>query len=78
VQKPLWDDNPSLKDFLGFDAVLAPVRAALATRDVDPLTIGIQSPSGGGKSTLQDLLATGLERVGRSLETGQSGYRFAR
>ena len=58
---PLWDDNPSLEDLLGFDAVLAPIRAALAARDVDPLTIGIQSPWGGGKSTLLELLAKGLE-----------------
>ena len=58
---PLWDDNPSVEDLLGFDAVLEPIRAALAARDVDPLTIGIQSPWGGGKSTLLELLAAGLK-----------------
>jgi KAP family P-loop domain len=53
---PLWDDNPSIEDFLGFDAVIAPILAALATPEVDPLTIGIQSPWGGGKSTVLELL----------------------
>lgn len=58
----IWDDNPSLEDFLGFDAVIAPIRSALATKHVDPLTIGIQSPWGGGKSTLLELLEKSLAR----------------
>lgn len=32
----LWDDNPSAIDLLGFDAVVAPVLAAIATPDLDP------------------------------------------
>jgi hypothetical protein len=56
----IWDDNPSLDDLLGFDAVIAPIRSALASEHVDPLTIGIQSPWGGGKSTLLELLEKSL------------------
>lgn len=52
----LWDDNPSSVDFLGFDAVVAPIVAAIATPDVDPLAIGVHSPWGGGKSTVLNLL----------------------
>ncbi|MGV7301744.1 KAP family P-loop NTPase fold protein [Mycobacterium kansasii] len=52
----LWDDNPSLVDFLGFDAVVAPIVAAIGTPDIDPLAIGVHSPWGGGKSTVLNLL----------------------
>ncbi|OUS91939.1 P-loop NTPase fold protein [Rhodococcus sp. NCIMB 12038] len=57
---PLWDDNPSEIDFLGFDAVIRPVLDAIQTPNLDPLTVGIQSPWGGGKSTALKLLADEL------------------
>lgn len=56
----LWDDNPSLIDLLGFDAVAAPIIAAIGTRGVDPLAIGVHSPWGGGKSTVLNLLEAEL------------------
>jgi hypothetical protein len=40
----LWDDNPSLVDFLGFDAVVKPIVEAIGTPDVDPLSVGVHSP----------------------------------
>ena len=52
----LWDDNPSTLDLLGFDAIVQPVVAALEQPDLDPLTISVQSPWGGGKSTILELL----------------------
>ncbi len=58
----LWDDNPSEVDLLGFDAVVAPVLAAVAIPDLDPLTIGIHGPWGGGKSTVLGLLAGELAK----------------
>jgi KAP family P-loop domain len=60
LQAALWDDNPSAIDLLGFDAVVAPVLSAVAMRHLDPLTIGIQGPWGGGKSTILGLLETEL------------------
>jgi hypothetical protein len=57
----LWDDNPSTLDLLGFDAVVEPVAAALEQPDLDPLTIAVQSPWGGGKSTVLELLALSLK-----------------
>ena len=56
----LWDDNPSAIDLLGFDAVVAPVITAINTPDLDPLTVGIHGPWGGGKSTVLGLLAKEL------------------
>ncbi len=52
----LWDDNPTFFDLLGFDAVVEPILEALRTPDLDPLTVGVQSPWGGGKSTVLNLL----------------------
>jgi KAP family P-loop domain len=56
----LWDDNPSKIDLLGFDAVVRPILDAISTPDLDPLTIGVQSPWGGGKSTILNLISTSL------------------
>jgi hypothetical protein len=58
----LWDDNPSLIDLLGFDAVVNPVLEAIETPHLDPVTIGVQSPWGGGKSTVINLLETALSK----------------
>jgi len=57
----IWDDNPSLVDLLGFDAVVAPVLQAIRTPDAGPLAIGVHSPWGGGKSTVLNLLDHALE-----------------
>jgi hypothetical protein len=52
----LWDDNPSAIDFLGFDAVVVPVVQAIQAPELDPVTIGIHAPWGGGKSTVLGLI----------------------
>lgn len=58
---PLWDDNPSTVDLLGFDAVVAPVLAAVDIPDLAPFTIGAHGPWGGGKSTILGLLEAELQ-----------------
>lgn len=52
----LWDDNPSTLDLLGFDAVVEPIAAAVHERNIHPLTLSVQSPWGGGKSTILKLI----------------------
>jgi hypothetical protein len=52
----LWDDNPATKDLLGFDVVVDAVVAALRVADLDPVTIGVHAPWGGGKSTVLELI----------------------
>src|SRR4051812_47268404 len=52
----LWDDNPATEDLLGFDAIVSPVLSALRQPNLDPITIGVHSPWGGGKSTILNLL----------------------
>ena len=63
----LWDDNPSELDFLGFDAVVVPVMQAIHTAELDPVTIGIHAPWGGGKSTVLGLIAAEMAGEGRYL-----------
>lgn len=52
----LWDDNPSSLDLLGFDAVVDPIVAAVREHKIHPLTLSVQSPWGGGKSTVLKLI----------------------
>jgi hypothetical protein len=66
----LWDDNPSEIDFLGFDAVVVPVMQAIQAPELDPVTIGIHAPWGGGKSTVLGLIADAL--------AGNDGYLVVR
>ncbi|GAA3012596.1 KAP family P-loop NTPase fold protein [Actinokineospora diospyrosa] len=66
----LWDDNPSAVDLLGFDTVVAAVEGALAVEGLDPLTIGIHAPWGGGKTSVLGMVEERLK--------GHSGYVVVR
>ena len=57
----LWDDNPSTLDLLGFDAVVEPIVAAVREHNVHPLTLSVQKPVGGGKSTVLRLIEAEFE-----------------
>lgn len=57
----LWDDNPSTLDLLGFDAVVEPIVAAVREHNIHPLTLSVQSPWGGGKSTVLRLIEVEFE-----------------
>jgi hypothetical protein len=72
----LWDDNPTSTDLLGFDAVVAPILEALRTADLDPLTVGVHSPWGGGKSTVLRLLHDHLRGNKRYLVVEVDPWRF--
>ena len=72
----LWDDNPTSTDLLGFDAVVAPILEALRTADLDPLTVGVHSPWGGGKSTVLRLLHDELAGEARYLVIDIDPWRF--
>ncbi|MET9562198.1 KAP family P-loop NTPase fold protein [Streptomyces tauricus] len=66
----LWDDNPTTVDLLGFTSIVDTVVAALQAPSLDPVTIGINAPWGGGKSTVLGLLHEALNQ--------ESGYRVIR
>jgi hypothetical protein len=61
---PLFDDNPAVLDLLGGDAVADAVTRVVTSGGLDPVTVGIHSAWGGGKSTALNLVAAQLEKVG--------------
>lgn len=61
ITNTLWDDNPATVDLLGINTVAKIVQRALSNRALDPLTIGIHSPWGGGKTTTLNLLEATLK-----------------
>lgn len=58
---PLFDDNPTSRDLLGFGGVVDAVVRVLNSGGLDPVTIGVQSGWGGGKSTLLRLIEDRLK-----------------
>ena len=67
VDIALWDDNPSTIDLLGFNAVVTAVLQAIGAQQLDPVTIGIHGPWGGGKSTVLGLIDQALREDQRYL-----------
>jgi hypothetical protein len=53
---PLWSDNPSEVDLLGFSDIAAPALEALSRERLDPVTVGIVGWWGSGKSTILGLI----------------------
>lgn len=53
---PLRDDNPSRVDLLGFDDIVAAIESTITRKDLQPVTVGVNAPWGGGKTTVLRLL----------------------
>ena len=53
---PLWPDNPSSQDLLGFGEVADPIVEAVQRDRLDPVAIGLIGPWGSGKSTVLSLI----------------------
>lgn len=58
---PLRDDNPSEVDLLGFEDVVDVVESIVTRADLDPVTVGVNAPWGGGKTTVLQLLKRRLD-----------------
>ena len=52
----LRDDNPSRVDMLGFSDIVAAIESTITRQDLDPVTVGVNAPWGGGKTTVLRLL----------------------
>ncbi len=59
---PLRDDNPSEVDLLGFEDVVDVVAEIVTRPDLDPVTVGVNAPWGGGKTTVLQLLKGTLDK----------------
>lgn len=73
---PLFDDNPTTLDLLGFGGVVDAVVRVLDSGGLDPVTIGIQSGWGGGKSTLLKLIEERLKDEERLLVVKVDPWEF--
>lgn len=75
-QLPLFDDNPTSLDLLGFGGVVDAVVRVLNSGGLDPVTIGVQSGWGGGKSTLLRLIEDRLKDEGHLLVVKVDPWEF--
>jgi hypothetical protein len=57
---PLWADNPSSRDLLGFGEVADPIIQAVKRDRLDPVAVGLIGPWGSGKSTVLSLIESRL------------------
>ena len=73
---PLFDDNPAVRDLLGFDSVAEAVVRVLTAGGLDPVTVGVQGAWGGGKSTVLNLIAQQLESVPHVLVVRVDPWEF--
>lgn len=62
----VWQDEPADADLLGFGVVAATVVSLVRDERLDPVTVGVFSPWGGGKSTVLHLVDTELKRYPRN------------
>lgn len=61
VAIPLWPDNPSPLDLLGFADIADPILDAVRRERLDPVAVGIFGDWGSGKSTVLEILADRLK-----------------
>lgn len=72
----LFDDNPAEEDLLGFDAIADVVARIVGSGGLDPVTVGIHSAWGGGKSTALNLIAKDLSALGHVLVVRIDPWEF--
>ena len=59
---PLRDDNPSSVDLIGIDDLVDAVVSTVTHPNLDPVTVGVNAPWGGGKTTVLQLLHQELKQ----------------
>ena len=57
----LRDDNPSRIDLLGFGDIVAAVESTITRPELQPVTVSVNAPWGGGKTTVLQLLREKLD-----------------
>jgi hypothetical protein len=65
AETPLWPDNPTAQDLLGFADIAEPVLEALMRERLDPVAVGVFGDWGSGKSTVLEILRERLLSRGR-------------
>ena len=60
LSAPLFDDNPTDLDLLGYESIAQAVGSTVTDPRLNPITVGVNSPWGGGKSTVLRLVKATL------------------
>jgi KAP family P-loop domain len=58
---PLWPDNPTAQDLVGFADIAEPVSDAVRRERLDPVAVGIFGDWGSGKTTILEILSERFE-----------------
>jgi len=65
IETPLWPDNPTAQDLLGFADIADPIQDALLRERLDPVAVGVFGDWCSGKSTVLEILRERLTSRGR-------------
>jgi len=76
TDSPLFDDNPSTIDLLGLTSIAGVISKATMNPALDPVTIGVNSPWGGGKSTVLNLVEGQLSTTAGALVVRVDPWEF--
>lgn len=60
AELPLWPDNPTGTDLLGFSDIAEPIQEALLRDRLDPVAVGVFGDWGSGKTTVLEILSSSL------------------
>jgi predicted KAP-like P-loop ATPase len=60
AETPLWPDNPTAEDLLGFRDIAEPIMDALMRDRLDPVAVGVFGDWGSGKSTVLEIIGSDL------------------
>lgn len=58
---PLWADNPTAIDLLGFADIAEPILEAIRREHLDPVAVGVFGDWGSGKTTVMEIIADRLK-----------------
>ena len=65
AETPLWPDNPTAEDLLGFRDIAEPIMDALMRDRLDPVAVGVFGDWGSGKSTVLEIIGSDLASDGK-------------
>jgi hypothetical protein len=65
AETPLWPDNPTAEDLLGFRDIAEPIMDALMRDRLDPIAVGVFGDWGSGKSTVLEIIGSDLAPDGQ-------------
>jgi hypothetical protein len=76
LDAPLFDDNPAAVDLLGHEPIAKAISVTVTDPRLNPITVGVNSPWGGGKSTVLGLVQIALSQHPRVMVVEIDPWEF--